>query len=58
MPLADRRLGAGVLRRQHQSACQHGKSDNETPGNNAPLNGVAVETAADHDARDEVIQVY
>ena len=58
MPLAERRLGAGVFRRQHQSACQHGKSDNETPGNDAPLNGIAVETAADHDVQDEVIQVY
>ena len=58
MPLAERRLGAGVFRRQHQSACQHGKSDNETPGNDAPLNGIAVETAADHDVRDEVMQVY
>ena len=58
MPLANRRLCAGVFRRQHQGACQHGKSENESPGNVATPDRIAIETAADHDIRYRVIQVY
>jgi len=58
VPLADRGLRTGIIRREHQSCDQNSKRHNASADGRGNSRGSTVETAGRHDPKNELIQVY